>query len=217
MLSIIKVPPVPEHHALTLTRDEFAELSVVDQLRRAFSPGHRLGALIGTLVGSFVPLASYVLIHGEAALKSWLVVLVLGSLIFSALSVYQWAAAAFQSGLKAAGFCVLVEGTMALSRTEWLGLTALGLLVIVNVISCAVALQVGPDGASDAAVQSLGLTSPSVTVNVANVQQNAITPAPRQSTGRQSRTDAERKAADAKRAREYRERKKHNAVASQTA
>ncbi len=220
MLSITTVPPVSEHHALSLTRDEFAVLSPVEQLRRAFGPGHRLGAVIGALIGGFVPVASYEIVHAEILANKWLWALVGGALLFSALSVFGWAEAAFHSGLKAAGFCVLAEGTMVLTRNQWLGLSALGLLVLINVCSCSCALQVRPDSivTSDTGIQSLGLHSPSVTVNVQALQQNAVTPAPRQHTRRPSRSkdDAERKAEAARRAREYRKRRR-DAQASQLA
>jgi hypothetical protein len=41
---------------------------------------------------------------------------------------------------KAIGFAILVEGVMLASHTEWLSLTALFLLVLLNAISCALAL-----------------------------------------------------------------------------
>jgi len=212
MLSITQIPPVTEH-ALSLTAGEFEALTVTEQFKRSFSPGNRLGLLIGTAIGGFVPTASYVLVHGEAALKSWLVVLVLGALIFSALSVYQWAHAAFQSGLKAAGFCILTEGTMVLSHTQWLALAALAILILINVCSCSCALQIGQQADRDVMPVPSAAT-PSVTPSlVVNVAQQNVT-APRQRT---SRTDAERKAADARRARQYRARKKSHAIASQTA
>jgi hypothetical protein len=199
MLSITQIPP-ESSRTLTMTAREYQSLPVTEQFKRSFSSGNRLGLLIGAAIGSFVPVASYILIHGEAALTSpWLLALVLGALLFSALSVFGWASAAFHSGLKAAGFCVLVEGTMVLSHTTWL-------LVIINVACCSCALQVGPE--HDPSYPSV---TPSIASTVTvNVQQNAITPAPRQSTGRpsQRKTDEERKAADARRSRKYRERKR---------
>ena len=80
MLSITTIPQPVTEHAISLTQDEYVQLSVVDQLRRAFSPGHRLGALIGAAIGGFVPTASYVIVHYEAVADKWLWVLVAGAL-----------------------------------------------------------------------------------------------------------------------------------------
>ncbi len=206
MLSITTVPSVPEQ-ATSLTCDEFLALSVVDQLRRAFSPGHRLGAVIGAGIGGFVPVASYEIVHVEVLANPWLWALVAGALLFSGLSVFRWASDAFASTWKGAGFVVLCEGAMVLSRNHWLGLSALGLLVLINVCSCSCALQVRPDSTvtSDTSVTSLGLSAPSVmpsvVVNVA--QQNFTRP-----SRTKSHTAEERKTANARRAREYRQRKR---------
>jgi len=204
VLSIIQIPQEPSRAAITAS--EYEGLSVVTQFKRSFSEGNRLGLLIGMCIGSFVPLASYVIVHYEVITSPWMWVLVFAALLFSATSVFNWAQAAFHSGIKGAGFCVLTEGVMVLSHTEWLALAALALLVIINVCSCSCALQVGKQADPDASMPVV----PSVTVNVQ--QNNVTTPAsPRQSTGR---TDEERKAADARRARQYRARRKRDAIAS---
>jgi hypothetical protein len=122
-------------------------LGVVDQVRLAFRPQARLATLLGCLLGGFVPLASYVVAHQEidfsgpplsAALA---VLLVAGGLLFSAKSVYGWSRLAFQSGGKALGFVVLTEGVMIVSRTAWLGLAALGILIGINAISAGCTLS----------------------------------------------------------------------------
>ena len=41
---------------------------------------------------------------------------------------------------KAIGFAVIVEGVMIISKTTWLSFFALGLLIMINAIACAVAL-----------------------------------------------------------------------------
>ena len=97
---------------------------------------------------------------------------------------------------------------MVLNHTEWLALAALAMLIGINVFSCACALQIGNDTEKDVYTAATPSIQPSVTVNV---QQANVT-----TRGRQSRSkDAERKAADARRAREYRARKKSHAIASQ--
>lgn len=123
-----------------------APLGVVDQVRAAFHPRARLATLLGCLLGGFVPLASYVVAHAEiggsdVAHTVVAVVLVAGGLLFSARSVYGWSRLAFQSPAKAFGFVVLTEGVMVVSRTPWLGLTALAVLIAINGISAGCTLS----------------------------------------------------------------------------
>jgi hypothetical protein len=65
--------------------------------------------------------------HGLVSL-----LLVLGGLVFSAKTVFQWGQLAFQHGGKALGFTVLMEGVMTMSHTPWLALAALGYLTAIN-------------------------------------------------------------------------------------
>jgi VIT1/CCC1 family predicted Fe2+/Mn2+ transporter len=112
-------------------------LGVVAQVRVALRRKNRLATFLGAALGGFVPVASYVLAHHEVdasvplycQLASYLVA---GGLVYSALSVYGWATRAFGSGAKAAGFVVLLEGTLVSSHTYWLGYAALVYLVAVN-------------------------------------------------------------------------------------
>jgi len=205
MLSIIQIP---QESSVTLTASQYESLCVVQQLKRSFSPGNRLGALIALCIGSFVPTASFEIVHFETLSNRWMWILVAGALLFSATSVFGLAQAAFHSGVKGAGFCVLVEGVMVLSHCHWLSVAALALLITINVASASCALQVQPDSVtSDSGMQSLGRTQPNVTVNIA--QQNITTP---ERTPSRSKDGAERRAADAARARRYRQRKKQASV-----
>lgn len=58
----------------------------------------------------------------------------------SSLTVISWGQTILMSLSKAVGFAVLVEGVMLASQTQWLSISALALLVLINAISCAVAL-----------------------------------------------------------------------------
>ena len=119
-----------------------APLGVVDQVRVACRARNRLAAVLGAALGGLVPLASYWLSHFEldrsvdlwAQLPAWLV---LGGLVYSATTVYGWAKLAFGSGVKAAGFCVLVEGVLLASRTPWLAVLALCYLITINAVATA--------------------------------------------------------------------------------
>lgn len=213
MLSITKVPP--ESHDLTVTDSHhvpFAQLDVVSQVKRAFT-GHPLAALLGFGFGGLVPLITFITIRAPDGVDArpvlWLIAG--GGLIYSAATVFTWAQTVFGSWLKAGAFVCLTESAMALERTAWIAYTVLALLILVNGVAASIALQIRPDGASDAAVQSLGLAAPSVVVNV----QQANVAAPRQRTAQASRSDAQRREGDARRSREYRARKRHE-MASQT-
>jgi hypothetical protein len=100
----------------------------------ARSPG---ALLVGAIFGAFVPIATFTVAHyeldaGRPLYAQAPALLVLGGLVFSALTVFAWGRLAFRSGLKALGFVTLIEGTMVLSTTSWLGIVALALLVAVN-------------------------------------------------------------------------------------
>lgn len=117
-------------------------LGVVQQVREALKRRNRLAAALGFLLGGFVPVASFVVAHGEldAARSLWLqpgTALVLGGLLFSAKTVYSWSKLAFGESSKALGFVVLLEGVMILAKTGWLGAAALGLLVGINGVATA--------------------------------------------------------------------------------
>jgi len=118
-------------------------LGVVAQVRRACARGNRLAAFVGLLLGGFVPLAVYVVAHGESGPftgheRSW--ALVTGGLAYSAVTVFHWARLAFESAFKSVGFVVLLEGTMVTSTTHWLALVALGYLILINGVGTACTL-----------------------------------------------------------------------------
>ena len=110
-------------------------LGVVAQVRRACAAGNRLAAVVGMLLGGFVPLAVYVVAHSESGAfagheRAW--ALITGGLVYSARTVYEWARLAFTSAFKSVGFVVLLEGVMVTSTTRWLALAALGYLIAIN-------------------------------------------------------------------------------------
>lgn len=132
----IAAPPrrIPRYKAPTAS-------SVVDQTRTAFHPSRRLAAVLGFILGGFVPVATFTVTHCEVATHPALWLLVLGGLAYSSLSVYAWARQAFNAATKAAGFVLLLEGTMTFSGLLWLSACALLVLVTINGICAACALQ----------------------------------------------------------------------------
>ncbi len=119
------------------------EPGVIQQVRRAFASGNRLGAVVGLLLGGFVPIALYSIAHQagfsvlSGSLPTMQATLVTGGLLYSAQTVYQWARLAFAQATKAVGFCLLLEGVMVTSGIHWLAVAALCYLVGINGIATA--------------------------------------------------------------------------------
>lgn len=112
---------------------------VVDEVIIATAARNRLATTLGFILGGFVPVGSFTVAHYEVTafnLANWApLLMVLGGLAYSALTVYQWGVKAFESKCKAFGFVLLIEGIMTLSHTQWLSVAALLLLVSINGIS----------------------------------------------------------------------------------
>lgn len=113
----------------------------VEQVREAFTAGSRLSAFVGLVLGGFVPLATFTIIHTEVHTRPELWALVAGGLVYSAISVYSWAVKAFRYWAKAAGFVLLLEGTLTFCHVLWLAVSGLLILMILNGASAAVVLQ----------------------------------------------------------------------------
>ena len=107
-------------------------LGVIDQIAQATKKSHRLSLIAGCIIGGFIPVASYTLVHREAVHSPLMWTLVAAALAYSALTVYDWARIAFKHTVKAIGFVVLLEGVMTFSKTAWLALIALVMLVAIN-------------------------------------------------------------------------------------
>jgi hypothetical protein len=114
---------------------------ITDQIRRAAQRQNRIAAIVGCVLGAFVPLATYRLAHAEATIETVrgqvALALVLAGLAYSATTVYGWARIAFRVLPKAIGFVVLLEGTMTLASTWWLALAALAILTTINALATA--------------------------------------------------------------------------------
>lgn len=121
-------------------------MNIVQQVRRAFARRNRLATTIGFILGGFIPIAIYVVAHRENAGLSFTgpTGLVFGGLLYSAQTVYQWAKLAFTNALKSVGFCILLEGVMVTSKTYWLGMAALCILVAINGIATGCTIALGP-------------------------------------------------------------------------
>jgi VIT1/CCC1 family predicted Fe2+/Mn2+ transporter len=118
--------------AQTMLKTEAERLGVLDQVARSGKRGNRLGTAVGAVLGGFVPLASYTMAHSEAAANPVMWVLVAAGLGYSATTVFDWARVAFKNPIKALGFVALLEGVMTFSRTHWLGIAGLALLIAIN-------------------------------------------------------------------------------------
>lgn len=119
------------------------ELSVVDQVWLACRKDNISATIGGFLLGGLVPLMSFMEAHYDLKVEWWFdpkALLVLGGLIFSFYTVYHWGKKAFGSIFKAAGFVVLVEGTMVFSNIQWLAITALVFLITINGVATGIKL-----------------------------------------------------------------------------
>jgi len=123
---------------------------VIGQIRTASK--NKIALLVGILLGGFVPVMSYFLAHVEMTPDQWYVwrnpsmtpFFVVGCLIFSALTVYEWCHTAFdQQKYKAFGYVVAIEGVMVTTSIQWLAITALVYLVCINATAtgCTLALK----------------------------------------------------------------------------
>ena len=70
-----------------LTRARVASMGAVEQMKRAFSAGNYLSAAMGIVLGGFVPIAVYALVHFEVAQHPAYWAMVVGGLVYSAISV----------------------------------------------------------------------------------------------------------------------------------
>lgn len=117
---------------------------VVSQVRVALSRQHALPTTIGAVLGGFVPVATYAVAHREIAASTHgyaMLALVMGGLLFSAKTVWQWGRAAFSDPWKATGFVLLLEGVMTLSGQQSVAIAALIVLTSINAIATGVTLS----------------------------------------------------------------------------
>lgn len=86
----------------------------------------------GAVIGGFIPLAAYTLAHQPGLpFASLSTLLVIGGLLYSAPTVYEWAKG-FAGGIKAFGFVLLLEGILVVSPVAWLSVASLVILMGVN-------------------------------------------------------------------------------------
>jgi len=131
------LPSLSSYSPKRATAEKTSE-SVLGQIRAALT-SHPLSFLVALPFGGFVPLAAWSLVHLEP-LEWWHWMMVAGGALFSSLTVIGWGERILSSKAKAIGFAVLVEGAMLSAGTKWLSLSALGLLIVINAVSCSVAL-----------------------------------------------------------------------------
>jgi hypothetical protein len=117
-----------------------ANPGVVDQVKNALQPKALVATICGFLLGGLVPLASFTVAHYELRKDEpfyfqFATLLVLGGLLYSAKTVYEWGKLAFRNTWKALGFVVLTEGIMVTSHTGWLSFVALAYLIVINGIA----------------------------------------------------------------------------------
>ena len=92
----------------------------------------KLGQLLAGIGASFMPIASYTIVHFEADATPAKWALVASALLFSAPMVIDWAKRWCGHWVKAVGFTALLEGVMVFSSIGWLGMAGLVVLVGIN-------------------------------------------------------------------------------------
>ena len=119
--------------------------SIVDQVRLSLQKQNRMATIFGVIIGGFVPMATFFLVHFGVQQNMMLWPIVAGGLLFSAKTVYNWGQIAFSNSWKAFGFCVLVEGVMTFAPSSliYLAVSSLAMLMGINGIAtgCNLALN----------------------------------------------------------------------------
>ena len=95
--------PAPKSKPVTINPAQYERLTVIAQVRRAFLPGARLAGFTGLIIGGFVPVATWTVVHYEVSAMPALWLLVAGGLIYSALTVYPMGKVRFRQRRQSAG------------------------------------------------------------------------------------------------------------------
>ena len=132
----------PNRKRETITAKQYERLTIPMQIKQAFAPGARVAGLTGLLVGGLVPIATWGVVHFEVQENVWLWFLAGGGLLYSMITSFRWAAAAFGGAFKALGFCILLEGILAFAQHLTLSLLALGMLIFIIATSAACSMQI---------------------------------------------------------------------------
>jgi len=111
-----------------------SKIGVVDSFKLAFRKKNRTAFLLGSILGGVVPCAAYEVAHFEVKDNPYMWVIVVACLVYSAKSVFEWANVAFRNCVKAAGFCVILEGVLTFSHCTILAYVVLAILVSINAI-----------------------------------------------------------------------------------
>lgn len=111
---------------------------ILDQVDIAFRPENRKAAIIGSVFGGVIPVGVYLILKEAVSISligGIMAAIAFGGLIVSAITVWQWAASAFNgSKFKATGFVLFLEGTMSTCGNAKLGLESASLLTLSIVI-----------------------------------------------------------------------------------
>jgi hypothetical protein len=148
--------------------NKVADFGLVKQVRVAANPRNRLATFIGLVFGGFVPVATYTLAHNEVATNPFMWFMVVGGLMFSAMTVFGWARTALHHPAKAAGFVLLTEGVMTFSHTDGLSIVALILLVLINGLATGCRLVVNEGNHSNRKRVELGRYRPGAGLQLAS-------------------------------------------------
>lgn len=129
-------------------QEKNVSLTVIGQVKTAVKRNNLLSTIVGFVLGGFIPIATFCLVHYDltdsmTGLRLLEIPLVLGGLIFSAKTCVAWTTQAFQDRVKAIAWVILLEGVMILSPIQQLAAIGLAILVVINGVAtgCNLALQ----------------------------------------------------------------------------
>lgn len=113
--------------------------SVIGKIEDTFKRENYLAIIWGFMLGGVPPISTYTVAHyavtpgtPQQLAHQFASYFVLGGLIYSSITVYQWKLIAVQNKWKAFGFVLLTEGVMTFIHIPWLSALALFQLVIIN-------------------------------------------------------------------------------------
>jgi hypothetical protein len=109
-------------------------VDIVSQVRTAVA--NPAATLLGAVLGGVIPWFAREMLHGEvSSATDPRLIIVLGCMAFSMLTVYGFGLATFRSGWRAVGFCLAVEGVAICAATPRIWGVALLMLVAINAVA----------------------------------------------------------------------------------
>lgn len=127
--------------------------TLIDFVKFCFTRENFPATVVALIFGGFIPFAVWWLSHKQlnvADLKAGdfgsmvAIPLILGGLVYSATTVVELSTLAFHKKAKAWGFTILLEGVLLGASAQWLSISALVYLILLNAVGTAVSVTRPP-------------------------------------------------------------------------